>query len=182
MNKSYSNFKATMAIAKASFRSILRSPSAVVFNLAFPLIFIVVFANIGGSAMQVDVGVAKDCDTSSPIYKALAKSRIVHFVTDESVADMHSSLAKGNLAAIIDIKSNITGGGATLYPPLSALGPTSVKGKSLFTVNVQYSTASGDKAAIFKSTLNNILYQLQSAFIAKVSAFTGSSSFKAVDV
>jgi len=46
--KPYSNTKATLAIAKASFRSILRSPSAVVFTLAFPLIFIIVFANIGG--------------------------------------------------------------------------------------------------------------------------------------
>jgi ABC-2 type transport system permease protein len=62
--KKYSNTKATLAIAKASFRAILRSPSAVVFTLAFPLIFIVVFANIGGGAPSVDVGVAKGCDTA----------------------------------------------------------------------------------------------------------------------
>jgi ABC-2 type transport system permease protein len=50
-NMKYSNTRATLAIAKASFRSILRSPSAVVFSLAFPLIFILVFANIGGGGM-----------------------------------------------------------------------------------------------------------------------------------
>ncbi len=61
--KKYSNTRATLAIAVASFRSIIRSPSAVVFSLAFPLIFIVVFASIGGNAISVDVGVAKTCDT-----------------------------------------------------------------------------------------------------------------------
>ena len=43
MTKPYSNLRATLAIAKASLISILRSPSAVVFSLAFPLIFILVF-------------------------------------------------------------------------------------------------------------------------------------------
>ena len=71
--KSYSNFRATMAIAKASFRSIIRSPSAVVFSLAFPLIFIVVFANVGGGGVTVDVGVAKTCDTTGPVYQTLKK-------------------------------------------------------------------------------------------------------------
>ncbi len=72
--KRYSNFNATMAIAKASFRSITRSPSAVVFSLAFPLIFIVVFANIGGSGVSVDVDVAKTCDTTGQVYNELKKS------------------------------------------------------------------------------------------------------------
>ncbi|WP_432328425.1 hypothetical protein ACRQ5D_02735 [Mucilaginibacter sp. P25] len=77
MNNKYSNTKATLAIAKASFRSILRSPSAVVFTLAFPLIFIIVFANIGGGGMSIDVGVAKGSDTSAnnPVYTALKKTR-----------------------------------------------------------------------------------------------------------
>src|ERR1700740_757142 len=184
MNKPYSNFKATMAIAKASFRSIMRSPSAVIFNLVFPLIFIVVFANIGGNAMQVDVGVAKDCDTNNGIYKALSKSKIIHLIRDQSAAEMNSSLSKGNLAAIIDIKSNINGKGATLYPPLSGIGPTTLKGNtnSLFSVNVQYSSASGDKGAIFKSALNNILYQAQSIFSERISAFSGAPTLKAADV
>ena len=71
--KPYSNLRATLAIARASLRSILRSPSAVVFTLAFPLIFIVVFANIGGGGVTVDVGVAKTTDTLNPVYQALKK-------------------------------------------------------------------------------------------------------------
>lgn len=164
-----------MSVAKASFRSIMRSPSAVIFNLVFPLIFIVVFANIGGSAMKIDVGVAKDCDTNSIIYKALEKNKIVNLVRDQSVAEMHENLAKGNLAAIIDIKANG-------YAPLSALGPNAVPRKSPFSVDVQYSNASGDKGAIFKSALNNIFYQLQSVFLEKVSSISGGPTLKAVDL
>ncbi len=182
MNNNYSNFKATLAIAKASFRSIIRSPSAVVFNLAFPLIFIIVFANIGGSALKVDVGVAKDCDTNNVIYKALSKNSIIHLVKDQSAADMHANLAKGNLDAVVDIKANGNGKGWTIYPPLSALGSDSTPKKALFSINVQYSKAS-DKGGIFKTALNNILYELQSAFIDKISSLSGTSSpLKAVDV
>jgi len=38
----YSQLRAMWAITKASLRSILRSPSAVVFSFAFPFIFILV--------------------------------------------------------------------------------------------------------------------------------------------
>src|SRR6267154_1527602 len=104
-NKPYSNTRATLAIAKASFRSILRSPSAVVFSLAFPLIFIVVFANIGGNAVSVDVGVAKGCDTLNPVYQALKKVNVIHLITDESTDDMNKNLAKGTMDVILDIKT-----------------------------------------------------------------------------
>src|ERR1700754_1544519 len=118
MNKPYSNFRATLAIAKARFRSILRSPSAVVFSLAFPLIFIVVFANIGGGGVRVDVGVAKTCDTVGPGYQALKHSGIVNLITNESADEMAKSLSKGNIDAIIDVRKN------NAMPP--------------YTLNVQY--------------------------------------------
>jgi ABC-2 type transport system permease protein len=167
-----------MAVAKASFRSIMRSPSAVIFNLVFPLIFIVVFANIGGSAMKIDVGVAKDCDTNSIIYKALEKNKIINLIKNQSAAEMHTNLSKGDLAAIIDIKPDNTGNGSAIYPPASAFGKPQ---KSPFSLDVQYSAASGDKGAVFKSALNNIFYQLQSKFLEKISSM-GAPSLKAVDL
>src|SRR5215469_332228 len=101
-NKSYSNTRATLAIAKASFRSIMRSPSAVVFSLAFPLIFIVVFANIGDRPVSVDVGVAKTCDTSKndPVYQALKSFKMVNLITNQSAAEMNKNLSKGSIDAI----------------------------------------------------------------------------------
>lgn len=153
MNKKrYSDTKATLAIAKASFRAILRSPSAVVFTLAFPLIFIVVFANIGGGAPSVDVGVAKGCDTAGKVYQQLKKRQLVNFITDQSAEDMNKNLAKGQIDAIIDIK------------PLVPMQPLNIK--------VQYSQAS-NKGSILKSILNNISYNAQLAEIAKIQAVSG---------
>ncbi|MGN8070636.1 ABC transporter permease [Mucilaginibacter sp. SG564] len=138
--KPYSNTKATLAIAKASFRSILRSPSAVVFTLAFPLIFIIVFANIGGGGVTVDVGVAKSCDTLSPVYQALKNVKVVHLIKDQSTEEMNTNLSKGSIDAIINIQKNNT------RPP--------------FTVNVEYTKASAEKGNILRSVLSNIYYNI----------------------
>jgi len=132
----YSNFRATMAIAVASFRSIIRSPSAVVFSLAFPLIFIVVFANIGGGAVTVEVGVARTCDTSGPVYQVLQKVKMVHLIRNQSTGEMTSNLSKGNIDAIINIQKN------DARPP--------------YTLHVQYSEASSQKGAILRSLLNDV--------------------------
>ena len=48
MTEGYNQLKAMLAITKASLHAILRSPSAVIFSFAFPLIFILVFGFIGG--------------------------------------------------------------------------------------------------------------------------------------
>src|ERR1700748_3273607 len=106
-NKPYSNFKAMLAIAKASFRSIVRSPSSVVFTLVFPLIFILAFGFIsGGGVMSVDVGVAKTNDTINPVYKALKNISIVHLIHNQTTQEMQSNLQKGSIDAIMDIQKN----------------------------------------------------------------------------
>jgi ABC-2 type transport system permease protein len=140
--KNYSNTRATLAIAKASFRSIIRSPSAVVFSLAFPLIFITVFANIGESAVAVDVGVAKTCDTSNLIYKVLKTVKVVHLITNETDAELTTNLKKASVDVILNIQKNT--------------------GKPPYTINVQYTNASTQKGSLFKSVLSSILYQLNS--------------------
>jgi ABC-2 type transport system permease protein len=138
----YNNTRATLAIAIASFRSIMRSPSAVVFSLAFPLIFIIVFANIGGSAVTVDVGVDKKCDTINPVYQALKNTKVVHLVRDQSTEEMAKNLSKGNIDAIINLQKN--------------------NGRPPFTLNIQYTKASAQKDAVLKSLLNSIFYQINS--------------------
>ncbi|MCJ8211426.1 ABC transporter permease [Mucilaginibacter sp. RS28] len=150
----YSNFNATMAIAKASLRSILRSPSAVVFSLLFPLIFIVVFANIGGGGVVVDVGVAKGSDTLNPIYKVLKQSKVIKLITKQSEADMLKNLKKGSIDAEIRIIKNSLNVNP-LVPGMPQHPP--------FTVDVKYSAASMDKGNILKSILNSILFQMNTA-------------------
>ena len=135
--KKYSSFKATIAIARASFTSITRSPSAVVFSLLFPLIFIVVFGFIGGGGLKVDVGVGKYNDVNSPVFQALKNIKMVHLI-EENETEMNKNLEKGRIDAIINIEKNPAG-------------------KPTYFVNVQYTEASREKGNILKSTLNNLI-------------------------
>jgi ABC-2 type transport system permease protein len=143
MTKPYSNLRATLAIAKASFRSILRSPSAVVFTLLFPLIFILVFGFIGGSTVTVDVGVAKGSDTHNPLYNILSKKPIINLIQTQTTAEMNSNLLKGHIDAILNIQKNST-------PPY-------------YTVNVQYTKASQEKGSILQSILSTVFYKIDLA-------------------
>lgn len=162
MNNKYSNFKATMALAKASLRSILRSPSAVVFTLAFPLIFIVVFANIGRGAMTIDVGVTKNCDTINPIYKALEHTSVIKLTPGKTDEEIKTDLNKGDMDAVIDIK------------PWTKMTPISL--------NVKYSSSAGEKIGIMKSLLNNIFYKVQLGALDKINQYAGIKIPNAVDL
>jgi ABC-2 type transport system permease protein len=142
--KKYNNWKATLAIAKASFRSILRSPSTVIFSLVFPLVFILVFGFIGNGGISLDVGVTKDCDKQNPIYKALENNSIIHLVTTQTENEMHTELLKGRIDAMINIQKNTN----PEFP--------------LYTINLETTKASLDRGAILKSILNNILLNVNS--------------------
>jgi ABC-2 type transport system permease protein len=135
---SYSSFHATLAMAKASFRSILRSPSAVVFSLAFPLIFILVFGFIGGGGVTVAVGLKKGSDTLNPVYQALEKVKVVRLINNMEEKDIQADLEKGRVDAMLQISRNTSD-----TPP--------------FVVNVTYTSASQEKGNILKSLLNSIL-------------------------
>jgi len=141
MNKPYNHTKATLALAKASFRSIMRSPSAVVFTLAFPLIFILVFGFLGGGGIKVDLAVAPGSDMQNPVIKALEQTAVINLMKDKSAAEIDQQLEKGNIAGVIDVHKN------TVPQPA-------------YLANVKYTSASMDKGNILKSVLNNLMYSL----------------------
>jgi len=143
MNQQYSNTKATLAIAKASFRSILRSPSAVVFTLLFPLIFILVFGFIGGNAVTVDVDVAKGSDTHNALYDTLAMQKIINLIQNEPQDQMDKDLLKGHIDAILNIQKHATA--------------------PYLTVNVQYTKASQEKGNILSSIFTSMFYKINLA-------------------
>jgi ABC-2 type transport system permease protein len=62
----YSNLRASFAIARASLISMLRSPTAVVFSLLFPVIFIVVFGSmVDNASLKMKIAFTPDSDTSN---------------------------------------------------------------------------------------------------------------------
>ena len=104
--KPYSQIQAMLAISRASLRAIFRSPSAVIFGFAFPLIFILVFGFIGGGGTTVRIGLKNLKDTSNVLMKngllKIPSTRLIKYGSDE---EMQKELAKGNIAAIIEIDS-----------------------------------------------------------------------------
>lgn len=106
MPNSYSQFRAMLAITKASLRAVFRSPSAVIFSFAFPLIFILVFGFIGSSG-KISLRVAFDnqTDTTTELYRAIgALPGITIDHAPEQV--LKSNLSKGRLHAIIRVRKN----------------------------------------------------------------------------
>lgn len=159
MSKPYSNTKATLALARASFRSIMRSPSAVVFTLAFPLIFILVFGFLGGGGVKVDVALAPGSDLSNPIVAALEQERVVHLLKHKEAAEIKEDLEKGHLAAVIDIRKNTAE-------------------KPAYIAHVQYTSAALDKGSILKSVLNNLFYTLNAKNVVPGVAQLNESTVK----
>lgn len=98
-----------LAITKGSFRSIFRSPSAVVFSFAFPLIFILVFGFIGGgSRFSIRVSFDKRSDTTNPVYQTLQKVAGITMVKGEE-KNITEDLEKGRITAVINIQKNAQG-------------------------------------------------------------------------
>lgn len=141
MSKPYNHTKATLALAKASFRSIMRSPSAVVFTLAFPLVFILVFGFLGGGGVKVDVALAPGSDLNNPVIKALENNNLVHVLINKTSEEIKKGLEKGQIDAVISVRKNAAGTPAYL-------------------ADVQYTSASIDKGSIFKSVLHDMLYTI----------------------
>jgi len=141
MQTPYSHTKATMALAKASFRSIMRSPSAVVFTLAFPLIFILVFGFLGNGGTKLAVAIAPESDLNNPIIKSLEKISILKLAKNDDQKSIDSKLEKGNYDALISVEKNPNGVPA-------------------YFTHVKYTSASLDKGNILKSVLNELSYNL----------------------
>lgn len=143
MSQSYSQWKAMLAISKASFRAIFRSPSAVIFSFAFPLIFILVFGFIGGGSPTVRVGFTRSTDTSqsNAVYQQLVKYKTIR-VVEKSEEELRNDLSKGRITAILDMQPNSSGS----FP--------------LYKISIQTSTASVDRLAILQSTLKDVIVNL----------------------
>ena len=106
MKGKYSQVRAMLAITKGSLRAILRSPSAVVFSIAFPLIFILVFGFIGnGGRISLNVAFNKNTDTTNPVYPIIKSIAGINVVKKTEV-ELREDLEKGRIAAIIDIQKS----------------------------------------------------------------------------
>lgn len=103
----YSNVRAMRALIKASLQAIIKSPSAIVFSIAFPLIFILVFGFLGGSRSNgsFHVAAAPGTDTANELYLAMHNMPV--FVWEEGdSAELNRMLKEGDIIALIGVQAN----------------------------------------------------------------------------
>ena len=105
MKQEYSQLRAMMAITMGSLRAIFRSPSSVVFSIAFPLIFILVFGFIGsGGKINVNIAFDEKADTVNPVYQGLKNIPGIKVSPKTGVA-LQEDLEKGRITALVNIKA-----------------------------------------------------------------------------
>jgi len=134
-----------LAISRGSLKAILRSPSAVIFSIAFPLIFILVFGFIGGSGAgpSYRVVLAPGSDTGNYVYQALQKIPNIRFVQPENQAALQNDLIKGRITAVLKIFK--TDSSVHVAP---------------YAVQVISTSASGDKLSTFLPMLETVLAKI----------------------
>jgi len=97
------------SLIKASLQSIIKSPSAIVFTIAFPLIFILVFGFLGeGSGYNLKVAAAPGSDTTSEFYTTLHQVPVLKWVTKDS-ASINKMLRQGDIVATLNIQKQPEG-------------------------------------------------------------------------
>ena len=106
----YSQLRAMLAITKASLLSQLKSPSSIVFGIAFPMIFIFVFAYLRkGVQGKYHVAVTKESNKENDVYRGLVGDSAFNATTDLSKDSCESLLAKKDIYAVISIESTAPG-------------------------------------------------------------------------
>lgn len=144
MSQEYNQFKAMLAISKASFRAILRSPSIVVFSIFFPLIFILVFGFIGtGGGPNYRIAVDAQSDTLNPILDSLKRYPNIRFVSYPAREELQSDLYKGRITGVLKIER------------------TPVRDSNLrYFVHFSATTASADQYVTFMPLLENVVSKI----------------------
>jgi ABC-2 type transport system permease protein len=144
MSQSYSQLKAMLAITKASLIAIFRSPSAVIFSIFFPLIFILVFGLIGNSSGPVyKIALAPGIDTGNAIFSGLKEYKNVRFVPEKDSSSLEADLVKGRITGVLNIIRN-----------------SDTAGKAAYLVKFNATTASADKFSSFLPLLENIITKI----------------------
>lgn len=167
----YSNGRAMRALIKASLQALLKSPSAIFFGLAFPMVFILVFGGLGGSRkFSVSVADMPGADTTNMLYGVLHKVPVLKFMETRDSAEIGNALREGDIVATIGVQ------------PLPEDSP------SAFKLAVNVSSSQQDKLPQLQSILNSVLQRMNPEIQAKQDAIakidvhvTQIREFKVID-
>lgn len=156
----YSQYKAFLAIVKASFRSIFSNPSALFFSFLFPVIFIFIFGSFGnGKGVRYNIALSDNADTTNELFdsvKANPLLKIVRFKKADGSTDTverRKALEKDKISAIVNITVTKDSAGKNQYRVFDTL-----------------TTASGNAIAALQQILSNIHNTIVLKGVAKQTA------------
>ena len=95
-----------LAITKASFKGILKSPQAVFFSLFFPIVLITIFGALGGNrGISLDVAFTKNSDTNNIVYQTIRDGYVPGIEVETGTeAELQDRLMKGRIVALIEVR------------------------------------------------------------------------------
>lgn len=170
-SNSYSQLKAFKAITIAALRSISKSPSSVIFTIAFPLIFILVFGFVGGSGMQeIKVAFSPDTDTTSLLANEMRQQATLKFISYTDSVDLWEKIEKGKINVLLDVQAKKDSGASDYSVTLQAL-PTALNYSNRLKMEILQIVASQDPVIHDRMTH---LVEVQQASINK-------KEFKTID-
>ena len=150
----YNQFTALKALTKASFLGLLKSPSAIFFSIAFPLLFIIAFGVMSESGIKVTMAFAPNSDTTNQIYQQLKQIPVVKIYEDKGEDKRIEDLKQGKIAAILNIQPLVT------YPPLSAKKTAGDSNDFSYLIDFRTSIASGNDKEIAKQIIESVIINI----------------------
>ncbi|HVU95987.1 MAG TPA: ABC transporter permease [Puia sp.] len=99
--------KATLVLSKYSLLATLRSPTSVVFSIAFPIFFIIIFGSlVGDKGGPIKVAVSPGCDTANPVYKTVEGLAVIRLVKGLTAAEIAAEMRQGTIGTELNIVSD----------------------------------------------------------------------------
>ena len=135
---SYRQWRAMLAISRASLKSMMRSPSAIIFGMLFPLVFIVAFGFIQTNTIKLDVAIDTQSDTTGVFYKSITSIPSVRLKKGMDSTMLADQLQKGRIDAILHIDT---------------------PGTSKERITVTTSKAARERARFVIATVDNIVHE-----------------------
>lgn len=147
----YSQSRALLAITRASFKAIFANPSAIIFSVLFPIIFILIFGAFdNGAGVSYRIAISADSDTTSEFYQGLVRTPVIKLMHFKDSAKLQQELQKGKLTAVLKITSVVD-------------NPGSVNSETYTRVVVRSTTASGNTLGAFLPVLDYIRLRIEQA-------------------
>lgn len=106
MQSQYNQFKALIAITKASLLAIIKNPGSLFFSLVFPLVFVWVFGFFGMNGFSKQrISFTQATDTTNAVYAILNKMPQINIIHYNNDSLQKLNLERGELDAVLSIST-----------------------------------------------------------------------------